>query len=225
MKMYRDLNSIPVMAKAGTIIPFTEEIHSKQIISNPKQITLKVFPGDNGYFEMYEDDNESCEYEKGKCVKTAFYYSESSKLQLIIKSSQGDLSLIPTKRDYCVEFYGLKEPSYEQLFIEVDGSPIDIAVKYDKKKQVMILDMPEIGTVQNVVITLDKELLAERNCVIENCFNFLNQAEIEFDIKERVYALIKKEERIPVLLAQLQKMKIEEELLGALTELITAKTN
>ena len=87
----------------------------------------------------------------------------------------------------------------------------------------MSLEISEIYTSQNVVIELSKELIVNNNRIIDYCFCFLNQAEIDYDIKEKTFALIKNENRIPVILAQLQKMRIDEALLGVLTELLTAK--
>ena len=55
------------------------------------------------------------------------------------------------------------------------------------------------------------------------CVDFLNQAEIEFMLKDQLYNAIQKETRIPVLIAQLNAMGLEKDLFGALTELITAK--
>ena len=59
--------------------------------------------------------------------------------------------------------------------------------------------------------------------MIERCFDFLNQAEIKFFLKDEIYNLLLKEKRIPVLLAQLQKMEIGEKLLGVITEIVTAR--
>ena len=223
MVMYRDLNSIPVLAKAGAIIPFTDEIQSRQAINNPKQLRVKVFPGANGYFEMYEDDNVTCAYEKGDCVKTTFSYLQDEKLKFVINESQGNLALIPESRNYIVEFYGLKKPLYDQLTIKVDGNQYETVINYDEKRQLLSLEISEIYTSQNVVIELSKELIVNNNRIIDHCFCFLNQAEIDYDIKEKTFGLIKNENRIPVILAQLQKMRIDEALLGVLTELLTAK--
>ena len=43
------------------------------------------------------------------------------------------------------------------------------------------------------------------------------------EVKEQIFATIQKEHRIPILIAGLQAMKLEEKLLAVLTELLTAK--
>lgn len=68
------IESIPVFAKGGSIIPLAAELqHSGELQSitadgkiNESQITLKVFPGADAAFVLYEDDGVSCAYENGQ---------------------------------------------------------------------------------------------------------------------------------------------------------------
>ena len=52
---------------------------------------------------------------------------------------------------------------------------------------------------------------------------FLNQAEIEFFLKDQIYALLQREKRIHVLMTELKVMNLNEKLLAVLMEMITAK--
>lgn len=72
MDMYRDIDTLPVFAEAGSIIPMTEEIDANSAAGNPASFILKAYAGADGSFTMYEDDNETCDYEKGICVTTRF---------------------------------------------------------------------------------------------------------------------------------------------------------
>lgn len=221
--MYRDLSSIPVLAKAGAILPFTDEISGVEATKNPSSLRLKVYAGADGSFELYEDDNETCAYEKEDCVKTSFTYSEKDAAELVISAAQGNLSLIPEKRSYVVELTGFKKGTEKQVAVTAGDQIVKAEVSYQAKKQALIIQIPETGVTEEIKITVDMELRQKNNLVQENCFHFLNQAEIDFWLKDRLYDAIQKETRIPVLIAQLQAMDIEEKLLGALTELITAK--
>ena len=51
---------------------------------------------------------------------------------------------------------------------------------------------------------------------------FLNQAEISFAFKDRLYQLILDTEDKTILLSQLQSMELDRDLLGVLTEIIAA---
>ena len=72
-----------------------------------------------------------------------------------------------------------------------------------------------------IQVVLEQAVQAE-NHVTEECFDFLNQAEIPFPLKEALYQTIKDQEDKTVLLSTLQAMELDRELLGALTEIITA---
>ena len=56
----------------------------------------------------------------------------------------------------------------------------------------------------------------------ERIFDFLNQAEIEFGLKDELYRLIRTRKSVPVLLGQMSAMGLEKELYGVLAELLTA---
>ncbi|MEE1031756.1 MAG: glycoside hydrolase family 31 protein [Ruminococcus sp.] len=224
LNMYRDLNSIPVLAKAGAILPFTDEISGVEASKNPSSLRLKVYAGADNSFELYEDDNETCAYEKDDCVKTTFTYTENEIVEFVIGAAKGNLSLIPEERSYVVEMTGFKNASDKQLVVTVDNQMTKAVVSYDKKKHALIVQIPATSVTKEIKIRIDKELRQTKNNVQENSFAFLNQAEIDFWLKDQIYAVIQNENRIPVLIAQLQAMGLEEKLLAVLMEMITAKT-
>ena len=102
IRMFRDIDSIPVLAKPGAIIP----LDGGELSNNctlPKKIETLVFDG-TGSFDMYEDDGESTEY---LCGKTAVTHFESEKIgdTLIFSlKTQGCISLLPARREYTISF-------------------------------------------------------------------------------------------------------------------------
>ena len=223
LDMYRDLNSIPVLAKAGAIVPLTDEISGVQAIGNPSSLRLKVYAGDSGSFTLYEDDNETCAYENGDCVKTTYTYTETDTAEFVIGAAQGNLSLIPEKRSYTVELMGFKDASADQITVTVDGKAICAAVSYDTCRQAMIVQIPAMDVTKEICVDADMQLRQTENQVEKRCFDFLNQAEIGFALKDKLYGVIQSEKRVPALLGNLHAMNLEENLLGVLTEIITAR--
>ena len=106
--MYRDLHSIPVLAKAGAIVPMTEEIFGQEAARNPETMTIRVYGGADGSFQLYEDDNESNAYLKDECVLTDMDLKWSIG-RFVIHKAAGRLELIPQKRTWTVEFWGVKD--------------------------------------------------------------------------------------------------------------------
>ena len=70
VKMYRDIDYIPVLAKEGAIIPLDANDRTNDC-SNPKELEVLIYRGNNT-FTLYEDDGETLSYQDGAYCKTAF---------------------------------------------------------------------------------------------------------------------------------------------------------
>jgi alpha-D-xyloside xylohydrolase len=68
VKVAAPIEQMPVFVRAGSIVPIGSDIQStasKQAIAE-----IKVYPGANGEFALYDDDGSSYDYEKGKSTIT-----------------------------------------------------------------------------------------------------------------------------------------------------------
>ncbi|MCM1114479.1 MAG: glycoside hydrolase family 31 protein [Clostridium sp.] len=96
--LFRDLDTIPVLAKEGAIIPMSADDGNKT--DNPVSFEIWAFSG-NGCFTMIED-NAKIDYDAHKAeTKFEMTYADN-KLTFTIHGVQGDLSVIPKKRNYRV---------------------------------------------------------------------------------------------------------------------------
>ncbi len=69
---------MPIYVKEGAIIPFGPEI--QYTTEKPAEtITLYVYGGKDGSFELYEDENTNYNYEEGKFLKIPISYNEKNK--------------------------------------------------------------------------------------------------------------------------------------------------
>ena len=72
------LDRIPLFVRAGSILALGPEIeYANQKPADP--IELRIFPGANGKFELYEDEGDSYNYENGAHAIIPLQWSESSK--------------------------------------------------------------------------------------------------------------------------------------------------
>ena len=217
--MYRTLDSIPVLAKAGGILVMTDEIRGTEAEKNPESLNIRVFPGADGSFRLYEDDNETCAYENGACVFTEMDYKEKDQGVFTIHPAQGNTELIPAKRAYTVEFCNFAKTGTDTVKVLVNGAETEAAVKYEEKLQKICVEV-EADTAAEVQIILAGEVADNR--IEKRIFDFLNQAEIGFVLKDRLYQLITAGKNLPVLLSELQSMELDKDLYGALMEILTA---
>lgn len=221
MNLYRGLDSIPVFAHGGAIFPLTEEISGLEAGRNPDSLHIKVFAGGEGSFTLYEDDNSTQDYLDGICCTTPMTYTEKGECRFTIHPAQGHLDLIPQTRNYTVELVGFV-CNFQEVEVRVNGTPIECKVSNQEGAHVVTITLPPLSVLSFVEIVLPARGIDLSNRPLERCFDFLDQAEISFLDKDRIYTLIQKEKRISVLATQLLAMGVEQDLFGALMEILTA---
>ncbi len=76
VKVKAPIDQIPVFVRSGAILPVGSDIQStatKQTIA-----AVKVYPGKDGDFALYDDDGTSYDYEKGKGTTTHLHWSDAT---------------------------------------------------------------------------------------------------------------------------------------------------
>lgn len=116
------IDDYPIFVKQGSIIPMAGN-NSYMSYTNPKDIEIHVFPGKSNSYQLYEDDGETYDYEKGKyCITEIDYNYRQSNYTLIIRPIEGDVSVLPETRDYKIVFRNTKKA--------------DNVVVYDNEKKI-----------------------------------------------------------------------------------------
>jgi alpha-glucosidase (family GH31 glycosyl hydrolase) len=141
--MFRDWTSIPVLAKAGAIIPLGNNINNDY--SNPTDMDLLIYRGNNS-FTLYEDDGISSLYKDGKCAFTTFSISEEDdKISFNIDKVEGDIKSTVKNRTYHLKF---KDIINAKLKLNINGvesnsefsSDIEIKLKPSDKAEIILTD-------------------------------------------------------------------------------------
>ena len=105
-----DEASIPVFARAGSIIPLSGD-------------TIALYPGTDGTFTLYEDDGVSTAYEHGACSRITFSWNDKRR-QLSIGRRSGSYSGMPLKRSFTI-----KEPSGACRKIDYKGKAVKLTLR------------------------------------------------------------------------------------------------
>ena len=72
------LDKIPLFVRAGSIIPMGPELqYTNEKSADP--IELRIYPGADGRFALYEDDGESYAYEKGERATISLTWKDATK--------------------------------------------------------------------------------------------------------------------------------------------------
>ena len=117
-----NLQSIPLYVKAGSIIPFVSDV---QYATEKKwdNLTLKIYPGADADFVLYEDEFDNYNYEKGDYTEIPFHWNEKSKT-LTINSRKGNFKGMIDKRNF-----NLILPDGQQKSVSYSGKKVTINFK------------------------------------------------------------------------------------------------
>jgi alpha-D-xyloside xylohydrolase len=70
------IDTIPLFVRAGSILPLGEPVESTN--EQQKIAELRVYPGADGEFVLYQDDGTTYDYEKGKADLTHLQWTDAS---------------------------------------------------------------------------------------------------------------------------------------------------
>lgn len=116
-----NLNTIPLFIKAGSIIPFGPDVQ----YSNEKKwdnLEIRIYPGENGSFTLYEDEFDNHNYEQGLFSTIDFDWNDAEN-SLMISNRNGKYPGMLSKRNFNIK-----------LMNKENGEPREKTVKYNGKQ-------------------------------------------------------------------------------------------
>ncbi len=116
VNMFRDLDTIPVLAGEGAIVPMYAESHTNNL-SLDQPLDIHIWCG-NGTFDLYEDDGET---NRDNHVITHMQVEQAEDtLRFTVRAAEGDLSLLPEKRTMRLIFRDITDAQ-----VQVDGCNVE----------------------------------------------------------------------------------------------------
>lgn len=205
MRLYRGIYDMPVLAKAGAIIPMSAD-GVKNDVSNPEKLKIRVFAGADNAFELYEDDGIS--YNCKMSTITRMELKHSLKPEFIIYADSKNNK----PRSFEIEFNGYD--ICDSFSVIEDG-----AEKEFKHSNNCISIENVTGTV-NIKFNTESEIIT--NNVIEEATEFLRRFQGDNSVKEEIYAMLCEGKNAFEILTYMDYIGIEADIRDALTEILTA---
>lgn len=134
-KIFRDLEDEPVFAKKGSVIPLYRDCEDNGLQAE-RPLEVWVYAGD-GYVELYEDDGETTDYEKGKYCKTKISVRQNGNSLKIALSTSGDKSVLPAGREITVVFKDVVSADISANCKTVGKTANSVTFKYDGEDTVI----------------------------------------------------------------------------------------
>lgn len=182
--MCRGLDSIPVLAKQGAMIPLSNNKGNNY--SNPNNMTLWIYKG-NSSFELYEDNGEDNKHTQGEFSITKYDISENGdKVEFVINKVSGDTSIIPKERCYELSFKDII--GYKEIDIKVNNK--SIKAKSDCKKNLRII-LDNICPSDKVFVTITGVVPLSNMAIKDKAIEVLSKYQGSNTIKSFKYRKIK----------------------------------
>ena len=113
------LDQVPMFVRAGSILPLGPEM--QYVGEKPwDNLELRVYPGADGSFVLYEDEGDNYNYEKGVYSTITFQWNDKSKI-LTISQRKGDYPGMLQKRQFTIVL-----PDGRQQTVNYDGQQLQV---------------------------------------------------------------------------------------------------
>ena len=115
------LDRVPMFVRAGSILPLGPEM---QYVGEKAwdNLELRVYPGANGDFTLYEDEGDNYNYEKGQYATIAFHWNDKART-LTIDERKGSYPGMLTKRHFTIV-----TPDGKQKVVEYNGQKALVSI-------------------------------------------------------------------------------------------------
>ena len=125
------IDEIPLFVKAGSIVPLGPFIQYATESIDP--LELRIYPGADGHFILYEDENDNYNHEKGKYSTIEFKWNDKNH-QLIIENRKGKFPNMLQRR----KFHVILVNGNQGTGVDVTQNP-DKMVQYEGKKIIITM--------------------------------------------------------------------------------------
>lgn len=222
LNLYRSIDTIPVLAKCGAIIPMDGQTGSN-CTDNPDFLELTVCVGSDGTFSLWEDDGYGTNFQPEHWAETKLCFTSDEISTLTIYAAQGNTAVVPAARKYRLRLLGAAEGIV--LTVCAGNTQVSgVTSSYEVETGVTLVDIPAVAASENIVVSMANSYLHD-NQKTARIFAFLNHAEMPFEWKDKIYHTIRQVDagkNMICIINQLQGMGLREELLGPVMEILTS---
>lgn len=217
INLFRGVENIPVLMKAGAIVPMKDMRDYDNSMDNPKAMEVRIFPAKDGSFTLWEDAGDT----PGDCdenwAATKLTFTGGTAAEFRIGKATGNLSVLPPSRTWKLVFTAAA-PAVPA--VTADGEILSSKVSYDEACSCLIVEIPETEIEKEICITFPHGLALADHKIADRCYRLLEKAQIEYNLKSRIYDIVKKQGASST--AALAALDLNPALAGALFEIINA---
>jgi hypothetical protein len=169
VRLVGDLNRIPMLMKAGAILPLAPPASARTTGAIPKdRLILAVFPGADGAFRLYEDDGVTQVYQEGQYEWTGIATHREDEDTWVVRVApvEGRCDALPERRAFEVHLEGSRRPQR----VTIDGAKtVDWTYHLETLTTVIRVPMRDKGEPLTVVAVAEGGISALGDARARNC--------------------------------------------------------
>ena len=207
LSIYRPLERMGLFAKAGAILPLSGEDGTDNSLANPSVLAIKVFTGADGHFDLVEE----AETVADTWASTAFLTT--------------GLTFVNGK-EFKLEPQGTGLRTYELTFVGACLTDLALAgqgrlvnvIHNDQGDSLVRLEADG-----SVTLSFKQAPRDSQQVCLEVIFSYIEQAQMENQAKDQIWALVKKDMPIAYKMLELQGLGLEPEVIEPVIELLVTE--
>jgi len=181
-------------------------------------LEIRIYAGADGEFQLYEDNNENSIEDAIHEVITLIQFKWRNKAEIHINCCENNYDVIPKRRNYTLMLVGFTDT--DEIVVSGCGQYLKSYVVDSHTLQIQLTDITS-GEDITVSVNTNNCFIAD-NRMKEQCLYLLKKTQMSYDLLDIIYNIIKKDVETLQILGELQTLNLEADLLGALTEILTA---
>lgn len=212
LALYRDLDSIPVLARAGTVLPLVPADRVGNDVGIPGELDLVVVPGADGVFRLEEGDDDRRAVTELTWVQSAAH--------LVVEPVDDDVGIVGDVRDLAVVLLGFGR--VVDVEATVDGVDHDVERSAPDPRGAIRVTLGPVPTSARTVVTVVGDATLATSDHDARLFRVLDRARIPRATKRAALTVLDSSATRASAVGQLQALDLPAGVLGALTELLLA---
>lgn len=217
LNLWRGIEDMPVLMKAGAIVPMKDMSVFDNSVENPKAMEVRIFPAEDGNFTLWEDQGDTAVDAEENWAATQLTFTGGAEDRFVIGKAMGNLSVIPESRSWKLVFMGVDKTIAE---VTADGVAVDAKVTYCRATTSLIVEIPATSVEKEICIAFTEGLVLAELDLEERCYKMLEKAQMEYNVKSNIMENVKKQGRNAV--ASIAAMGLNSAVFGELCEILTA---
>ncbi|MGN6524400.1 MAG: glycoside hydrolase family 31 protein [Actinomycetes bacterium] len=231
MVMHRPLDTLPVLARAGAIVPLDAADVPSGECGNPESLEVLVVAGVDGSFELLEDDGTGARPEEARVARTPISYSQSGG-RIVIGPASGALDAIPERRQWTVTLVMAARQVAHGIVATVDGSEVPVQVRETdvlgaacESPTRVSLTVTDVPATARLDLVLAHPAALAPNDVEGQLYRLLDAAQVDYRLKTRIFAIATSEAPLHVRLSHIHALSLTEALAEAVDEILLARVH